>query len=98
MRNLSVRKAARNLLNQATSPDVTESPNVTDRWEMKSDSIEYQDMIGKGAFGKVYSAEVEINNMSLMFKQTTYKHNMKKYQENDARVKVAVKVLKGDQT
>ena len=98
MQNLSIRKAARNLLNQATSPDVTESPNVTDRWEMKSNDIHFQDMIGKGAFGKVYSAEVEMNNMSLMFKQTTYKHNMKKYQQNNTRVKVAVKVLKGDQT
>ena len=44
-------------------------PEVSDRWEMSSAHIDLRKIIGKGAFGQVYLAEVEVSQMSLVYKQ-----------------------------
>ena len=90
---MSLRKAAGKL-----SLDIPLKPLVTDRWEMKSTHIDLQDIIGKGAFGQVYSAEIEASKMSPIYRQMTFKEGQKKSNQKKQLVKVAVKVLKGNCT
>ena len=69
-------------------------PNVTDRWEMKSTDIVFGKMIGDGAFGKVYKAEIGESKMSSIYK-SKYTADAKKKKRKREAVKAAVKVLKG---
>ena len=57
--------------------------------------IDLRKVIGKGAFGQVFLAEVEERNMSSMYKQLKYHGNKKEYDESQ-RIRVAVKVIKGN--
>ena len=88
---MSIRKAAQTLKGSAPT-----KPDVTDRWEMNSADIELQDLIGNGAFGEVFCAEVEASKMSPMYKQSICKDKQKRFQARKSVIKVAVKVLKGD--
>ena len=78
---LSIRKAAQTLPSK---------PQVLDRWEINPGNVLFGEKIGKGAFGQVYSAEIEVTRMSSMFK------GMRKTKESQTHVQAAVKVLKGD--
>ena len=76
--------------------NVYTKPAVSDRWEMNSADIEFQDMIGNGAFGEVFCAELQASKMSPMYKQSLCKDKQKRFQARKSVIKVAVKVLKGD--
>ena len=88
---MSIRKAAKRL-----KSNVYTKPDVTDRWEMSSAYIDLQDMIGTGAFGQVFCAEIETCKMSLMYKQSICNSKQKTFPQEKRVIKVAVKVLKGD--
>ena len=64
MTQLSIRKAAKDF--NVNAYVISE---VTDRWEMSSANIELKHLIGKGAFGQVYTADVPVNKLSPMYKQ-----------------------------
>lgn len=89
---LSLRKAARTFSN-----DVPSSPDISDRWEMKSANIDFQDIVGKGAFGQVYIADVDASRMSSMYKQLTRRDSKKKQYKRNHQITVAVKVLRGNE-
>ena len=58
---------------------------------MNSIYFEFGESIGKGAFGEVFLAEVRANDMSPIYKQCNTTCKQKAHP-----IKVAVKVLKGD--
>ena len=57
--------------------------------------IDLRKVIGKGVFGQVFLAEVEERNMSPMYKQLKHHGNKKEY-DKCQRIRVAVKVIKGN--
>ena len=87
MSQLSIRKAAKDF-----NVNAYVIPEVTDRWEMSSGSIDLKHVIGKGAFGQVYAADIPVNKLSPMYKQSMYN---KSAQQINGTIKVAVKFLKG---
>ena len=84
-------KASLEIRNDA---NILSKPDVLDRWEMKASSIVFGNIIGKGAFGQVFSAEIEECKLSSMYKSKR-KDSAKKGKQSKESVKVAVKVLKG---
>ena len=63
---------------------------------MSSVHIDLRKIIGKGAFGQVYLAEVEVSKMSAMYKQMHCNNSLKEYRQRKNLIQVAVKILKGN--
>ena len=98
MKKISIRKAAQkiqlaNIQQKAIETPCT--PVVIDRWEMDSANLILKEKIGKGAFGQVYTANVEFSNMSSMYKQSINEDGNKTSFQKHCMIKVAVKLLKG---
>ena len=60
---------------------------------MKSANIDFQDIVGKGAFGQVYIADVDASRMSSMYKQLTRRDIKKKQYKRNHQIKASIYII-----